>query len=104
MMKEKSVVQIVPAFAGTFAVYDDAYGRTVLVGETIIAWRTETSVLDNGEYHTSCFPLCADGEACSNCIGVMVPSGMIEEFDGGMYRSIEELQEHKYPVDILTGK
>ena len=64
-------VDIVPALAGFFIVYDFNESKMVGIGNPVIAWRIETyTKKDDDQLFSFCRPLTVDGDAGSNCIGV----------------------------------
>lgn len=91
-------IQIVPAQPGYFTVIDFSDVKEVEVGEPIIAWRIQT--YDNANFtdvFSVCVPLTVDGDAASNCIGVQNPDNTVTVFEEANYRSLAELQAHRYP-------
>ncbi len=91
-------IQIIPAQPGYFTVIDLDDVKDVELGEPIIGWRIET--YDNDKYtgvYSVCIALTVDGDAVSNCIGVQNPDNTVTVFEESTYRSLAELQAHRYP-------
>jgi len=91
-------IEIVPAQMGFFTVYDFDNEKHIELGDPVIAWRIESYYRDaSDEIFSSSFPLTADGDVGSNCIGVQNPDMTITVFEDSMYRSLKELQADRYP-------
>jgi len=91
---------IVPAQPGFYTVYDVEDIKKIEIGEPVIAWRIETHLRDaNDEAFSSCFPLTADGEPGSNCIGVQNPDMTVTVFHDTTFRTLADFQADRYPKD-----
>ena len=91
-------IEIVPAQLGFFTVYDFNDEKQIGLGEPVIAWRIESYKKDaSDEVFSSSFPLTADGDAASNCIGVQNPDMTVTVFEDSTHRSLKELQVARYP-------
>jgi hypothetical protein len=96
-------IQIVPAQPGFFTVIDFDDSKEVAIGEPIIAWRIETySVAKSKDVFSTCIPITVDGDAVSNCIGVQNPDNTVTVFEDSTYRSLIELQAHRYPHEAVA--
>lgn len=91
-------IQIIPAQPGYFTIIDLDDVKKVELGEPVIGWRIET--YDNEKFtgvYSVCVALTVDGDAASNCIGVQNPENTVTVFEEKTYRSLAELQAHRYP-------
>jgi hypothetical protein len=96
-------IQVVSAQPGFLTVYDFDDVKKVDIGEPVIAWRIETYSRDSSdEVFSVCIALTVDGDHVSNCIGVQNPDMTITVFDHSSYRSLAELQAHRYPSGSLS--
>ncbi|SER38795.1 hypothetical protein [Giesbergeria anulus] len=94
-------VTIIPAQPGFFIIYDDKDSKEVIKGEPVIAWQIETVRVKggekNGEIFSHTMPVVFDGTPAENWIGVQNPDNTITlPFDREL-KSLEELQEYRYP-------
>lgn len=90
-------IEIVPAQPNFFTVYDFDDVKKIEIGEPVIAWRIETySKNASDEVFSVCIALTIDGDAVSNCIGVQNPDMTVTVFEESTYRSLVELQAHRY--------
>lgn len=93
-------IQIVPAQPGFLTVIDFEEEKEVEAVDPVIAWRIETySINDTDDVFSTCIPLTIDGDPVSNCIGVKHPDNMVTIFQDSTYKSMEELQEKRYPLN-----
>lgn len=103
-MRQKTEATIIPALPGYFlvAVYRDE--KKVEVSLPVVAWRVETWRVNhkdpfNVQYSSSMYPISANGDACSNEVGVLHPNGVIVHSDGWS-DSLEEMQNELFPPEV----
>lgn len=95
-------VDVIPALPGFREIYEyiNDNGTTIFeLGEPIIGWRIETSILhpvgsrrEEGLY-TIVDPITSEGGALSNAIGCQNPDGSVSRYGLDSYHSLKELQE-----------
>ena len=90
-MKPSSVA-IIPANPGFRVVYQ--YSDAYEVGDPVIAWRIETTQIDD-EWHSTCTPLTVDSEA-DNLAGVQNPDQSITIQEVATYANLDEANRDKF--------
>ena len=88
-MKQKTQVAVIPAIPGFRLVVVNWEEKDVSVWETVIAWRIETTTIDDRP-HSDVFPLTSEGEG-SGQYGIQQPDGQIV-FIGGMYNDMDDFK------------
>ena len=91
-MSAPTLIHVVPAPAGTYAVY--LADKEIIIGELVIAFRFDTYVQQRRteEVYSECTPLCTTGQCSSNIIGIQLPDKSVDIFYICIYGSFEEAQ------------
>ena len=84
---------VIPAEAGHFVVIDIKEKKELAIGGAVIAWRFETGHVNAAaDISSKCVPLTMQGDATTNCIGILHPDKKVTIFDGTVYHSMSDAQ------------